>query len=126
MNRQNGLFSYVCGIYIYIYQISGGKSISLLATSRRSPIGVIAMDFPTWMWYVGALSSVKWMISGKGLPGRMEGCPSWISKEDGLESLEDVEIMLVQGEWNIIDSKLWNMDSVKIVLKVSTQAGISS
>ena len=38
-----------------------------------TPIGILAVDYPTWGWYVGAMGKIKWMISGHNLPGRMKG-----------------------------------------------------
>jgi len=37
--------------------------------------------------------------------------------ENLLDVLEDVEVILVQGNWNLVDDKLWAMESIKAILK---------
>ena len=72
----------------------------------NTAIGVLAANHPTWAWYVGAMGKVKWMRSGNDLPGRMVGDPAHYSIENKEDVLVDVEVLLLQGEWNLVDDKL--------------------
>ena len=81
------------------------------------PIGIMSADYPAWGWYVGAIDKVKWMLSGNNVPGRMEEDPVRYEIDHLLDELEDVEVLLVQGDWSLINDKLWNMKSIKTILK---------
>ena len=80
-------------------------------------IGVLAVGHPTWAWCVGAMGKVKWMWSGNDLSGRMVGDPAYYSIENKEDVLVNVEVLLLQGEWNLVDGKLWGMKSLKTILK---------
>jgi len=57
------------------------------------------------------------MRSGYDLPGQMEGDPVRYAIENEVGVLEDVEVLLVQGDWSLVDDKLWAMESIKAILK---------
>ena len=82
-----------------------------------TPIGVVAEKSPTWAWYVGALGSVKWLVGTQDLIGRKPGDPPWLAKTTTGLILEDVEIILLQGEWGLIDEQIWKSKSVTLILK---------
>ena len=58
------------------------------------------------------MGKAKWLISGEELPGYGLG--------DSREGLEDVEVLLVQGDWSLIGHQLWTMESLKTILKFDT------
>ena len=49
------------------------------------------------MWQIGTLGRVKWMVSQHNLPVRAAEDPPWISRSSSLLGLEDVEVLLVDG-----------------------------
>ena len=53
------------------------------------------------------MGKAKWMISGQYLPGRMKGDAVRYDIGDSLEGLENVEPLLVQGDWSLIGKPLW-------------------
>ena len=57
------------------------------------------MDFPTQMWYIDTLGSVKWIVSAHILPSCAEEDPLWILRSSVSLYIEDVEVMLVHGGW---------------------------
>lgn len=57
------------------------------------------------------------MRSGYNLPGQMVGDPVCYAIDKDGDVLEDVEVILVQGNWNLVDDKLWAMESLKTILK---------
>ena len=89
-----------------------------------TPIGILVADYPTWAWYVGAMGKIKWMISGLNFPGQMEGDSVRYKIGDSLDGLEDVEVLLIQGDWSLIDDRLWTIESLKTILKFETGGGI--
>ena len=66
------------------------------------------------------MGKVKWLISGEELPGRMEGDPIRYGLGASREELEEIEVLLVQGDWDIIGHQLWTMKSLKTILKFDT------
>ena len=50
----------------------------------------------------------------------MEGDPVRYGLGDSMEGLEDVEVLLVQGDWSLIGHQLWTMESLKTILKFDT------
>jgi len=63
------------------------------------------------------MGKVKWMRSGNDLPGRMVGDPPHYFIENKEDVLANVEVLLLQGEWNLVDDKLWGMKTLKTILK---------
>ena len=62
------------------------------------------------------MGKVKCMWSGYDLPGRMVGDRVQYAIENEEDVLEDVEVLLVQGDWSLVDDKLWGMESLKTIL----------
>ena len=87
-----------------------------LSVGNKS-IGILAVGHPTWAWYVGTMGSVKWMWSGNDLPGRVLKDPVHYSLNNKEVVLDDVKVLLLQGEWNLVEDKLWGMKSLKTILK---------
>ena len=83
----------------------------------NTPIGILSEDYPTWGWYVDAIGKVKWLLSRNDLPGRMEGDPLKYDIDHPPVDLENVEVLLVQGNWSLINDQLWNMKSIQTILK---------
>ena len=81
-----------------LIQAMGSVSLSVGTT----PIGILATYYPTWGWYVRSMGKVKWLFSGEDLPGRMEGDPIWYGLGGSREELEEIEVLLVQGDWELI------------------------
>ena len=63
------------------------------------------------------MGSVKWMWSGNDLPGRVLKDPVHYSLNNKEVVLDDVKVLLLQGEWNLVEDKLWGMKSLKTILK---------
>ena len=55
----------------------------------------------------------------------MEGDAVRYDLGDSMEGLEDVEVLLVQGNWSLIGNQLWTMKSLKTILKFETDGSIS-
>ena len=83
----------------------------------NTPIGIVAEKSPTWAWYVGALGKVKWLVGSEDLIGRKPGDPPWLAKSTKGLKLDDVEIILVQGDWGLLDEQIWKSNSVRLILK---------
>ena len=83
----------------------------------HTPIGVVAEKSPTWAWYVGALGSVKWLVGTEDLIGRKPGDPPWLAKTTNGLTIEDVEVILLQGDWGLIGEHIWKSKSVSLILK---------
>ena len=60
--------------------------------------------------------------------GQMEGDPVRYAIENEVGVLEDVEVLLVQGDWSLVDDKLWAMESIKPSsnLKLATDRAVKS
>ena len=84
-----------------LFQEMGAVSLGVGTT----PIGILATDYPTWGWYVGAMGKTKWIISGQDLPGQIEGDAVHYASGKLLDGLEDVDVLLVQGDWSLIDNR---------------------
>ena len=83
----------------------------------HTPIGIVAEKSPTWAWYVGALGKVQWLVGSKDLIGRRPGDPPWLAKTMKGLTFDDVEIILLQGDWGLIDKQIWESKSVTLILK---------
>ena len=57
------------------------------------------------------------MWSGNDLPGRLPEDPVHHLLNNKEVVLDDVEVLLLQGEWNLVEDKLWGMKSLKTILK---------
>lgn len=85
------------------------------------PVGVLAKSFPTWAWYLGPLCKVQWMASSADLPARQAGDPIWIPLEKhkvNLKDLPKVNIVLIQGEWDLVSPELWQKDQVHTMIRI--------
>ena len=69
---------------------------SRVLRQQETPIGIVSDGYPTWMWQIGTLGRVKWMVSKHDLPFRADDDPPWISRSSSLSGLEDVEVILVE------------------------------
>ena len=83
----------------------------------QTPIGIVAERSPTWAWYVGALGKVIWLVGSEDLIGRKPGDPPWLAKTMKGLTFDDVEIILLQGDWGLIDEQIWESKAVKLILK---------
>ena len=85
----------------------------------KTSIGILADDYPTWAWYVGALGEIKWIISGEDLPGRLPGDPVRFSRDDtsGVGKLSSIQVLLVQGDWKSVKPDIWKIKGLNIVLQ---------
>ena len=81
-------------------------------------IGVWVDGNPTWAWYVGSWGVVQWIYSDKERPGRIEGDPEHISRRVCAGNLPLVEFILVQGEGPNKSFAIWEMNSLKAILRV--------
>ena len=82
-----------------------------------TPIGIVAEKSPTWAWYVGALGRVQWLVGSQDLIGRKPGDPPWLAKTMKGLTFDDVEIILLQGDWGLIDEQIWDSKAVRLILK---------
>ena len=83
----------------------------------NTSIGVVSDRSPTWAWYVGALGKVQWLVGTEDLIGRKQGDPPWLAKTTKGLTLNDVEIILLQGDWGLLDEQIWKSKSVKLIMK---------
>ena len=95
------------------------SSARVIVEKRYTAVGVIAGGYPTWAWYVGALGELKWIISGNELPGKMTGDPTRYTFGQA-SNLETVSVVLVQGDWSLVPSEVWNMD-LDVILSAGRQ-----
>ena len=99
------------------------RSIEELASrelpQRDTPIGIVLDGYPTWMWQIGTLGSVKWMVSEHDLPTRATKDPLWIPLSSSSLHIEDVEVMLVDGEWPEPNHLLWKLKPLRVAVRVT-------
>ena len=86
---------------------------------QETPIGIVSDGYPTWLWQIGTLGHVKWMVSKHDLPFRADDDPPWISRSSSLSGLEDVEVILVEGIWPAPDHPVWVLPSLRVAVRVT-------
>ena len=86
---------------------------------QETPIGIVSDGYPTWLWQIGTLGRVKWMVSEYDLPFCADNDPPWISRSSSLLSLEDMEVMLVDGNWPAPNHQVWLLPSLRVAVCVT-------
>lgn len=69
-------------------------------------VGIVSDSVPTWAWFVEGLGSLKWIVSPRDIPGRMEGDPPWFTKYESISGRREVEVVLVQGAWECVPEQV--------------------
>ena len=68
------------------------RSVNKLASrelrQQETPIGIFSDGYPTWMWQIGTLGRVKWMVSQHNPSIRATEDPPWISRSSSPLCLE--------------------------------------
>ena len=72
-----------------------------------------------WAWFVEGLGSLKWIVSRRDIPGRMEGDPPWFTTYESISGRREVEVVLVQGAWECVPEQVWSSKSVRVILRVN-------
>ena len=72
-----------------------------------------------WSWQIGTLGVVRWMISEKDLPGRMETDPPWRKYFPKFPDIKPVEVMLVHGAWPSHAEPIWKLKSLRVAIRIS-------
>ena len=96
---------------------SMGHSIRKSNTS----IGIVSNGHPSWSWYVGCLGEIRWLHSKKDLCARLPSDPPWHCWPEEVDSLESVEIVLVQGPWPKMTNAIWKMKDLRLVLRIGSR-----
>ena len=92
---------------------------SRVLRQQETPIGIVLDGYPTWMWQIGTHGRVKWMVSKHNLPFCANDDPLWISRSSLLLSLEDVEVILVEGNWPAPNHPVWLLPSLRVAVCVT-------
>ena len=82
-------------------------------------VGIVSDSVPTWAWFVEGLGSLKWIVSRRDIPGRMEGDPPWFTTYESISGRREVEVVLVQGAWECVPEQVWSSKSVRVILRVN-------
>ena len=59
------------------------------------------------------------ILAGRNLPRQQENNPSRFSLENKLETLGDVEVLLVQDSWPTNEDSIWSMKLLKVAVKIT-------
>ena len=54
---------------------SVNELVSRVLRQQETSIGIFSDSYPTWMWQIGTLGRVKWMVSQHDLPVRANKDP---------------------------------------------------
>ena len=87
---------------------------SRVLRQQETPIGIFSDGYPTWMCQIGTLGHLKWMVSQHDLPVRATKDLPWISRSSLPSRLEDVEVILVDGNWTAPNHLVWSLPSIHV------------
>ena len=62
---------------------------------------------------------VRWMISDKDLPGRMETDPPWKQQFPKLPDIKPVKVLLVHGAWPTTTEPIWKLKSLRVAVRIT-------
>ena len=93
---------------------SVGELVSWELHQWDTHIGVVLDGYPTWIWQIDTLGSVKWMVSKHDLPTCATENLVWILLYSLSSYIEDVEAILVG--WIDPNHALWKLKSLRVVV----------
>ena len=93
------------------------ERVERVVRKSTTPVGIISSHYGTSSWQVGALGSVKWIVSDKQLPARREHDPPWFKTYEP-SKMKSVEVIIADGQWNSLPSLIWNLQDLKVVVCV--------
>ena len=93
------------------------ERVGRVVRNCTTPVGIINSRYGTSSWQVGALGSVKWIVSNEQLPARREHDPPWFNAYEP-NKMDSVEVVIIDGELNSLPSLMWNLQDLKIVVCV--------
>ena len=91
----------------------------MVLSQHSTSIGIVSEDYPVWCWQIGMLGVVRWMISDKDLPGRMETDPPWRQQFPKLPDIKPVEVLLVHGAWPTTTEPIWKLKSLRVAVRIT-------
>ena len=86
---------------------------------QRTPIGIGSDGYPTWLWQIGTLGGMKWIISQHKLSICLAKNPLWIPLSSSSLCLEDVGVILVDEKWLDPNNMLWQLKSLQVAVCVT-------
>ena len=93
------------------------EKAQVLVKKGETSIGILAEELPTWAWYVGALGKIMWVMSKNDIPARIASDPKWYRAGSDPTDLPHVEIVLLQGSWDLVHDQVWSNAKTRLILR---------
>ena len=64
---------------------------------------------------------VKWVIIKQDLASHLETDPPWEKSFSYLSDFEDVEVIIVYGEWPVASERIWKLNFFKVAIHINQE-----